>query len=334
MTTPFPFIVGCGRSGSTLLRSMLDAHPDMVVPNESYFLEQLMLREDGFEIDGAFCLSTFLSELEGDARYQTWGVDTDVVRSALAAEAPQDLAQAIRVVYGAAARSFGGTRSADKTPHYSEVVPELAALLPDAVFVHLIRDPRDVAASYLGTPFGPRSLVSAATMWVERAGAVKAAGEQLGPDRYLEVIYEELVADPEPQLRRLCEFIDLPFDEAMLHPETSSAAKMSAGRDGGAHANLMAGATIRTRDWRTGLTTDEAARVGVVVDELATGFGYDPSPSLRISGRPRFVAERLLGAGESVSRRFRRTRFANRLRGPWRTLRGRATAEQIGIAPA
>lgn len=334
MNSPMPFIVGCGRSGSTLLRSMLDAHPLTCVPNESYFLEPLLLRQDGFMTNGRFSLQLFLAKLEKDPRYVTWGVDTDVVRRALIAASPPDLASAVRTIYSSVASLNGSQRIVDKTPQYSLVVLELAELLPESVFVHLVRDPRNVAASYRDVSWGPRSLVSASMMWVERVGAARSAGMSLGPDRYLEVMYEKLIAAPEIELRRLCSFICLDFDQAMLHPELSRAARATARRDGGAHSGLLVSPTAHTRSWRSDLTQMEAARVGAVVDELATRFGYEPSPPLAVRGRPRFVAELLLGWGEIMSRRFRRTGVANVLRGPWRTLRGRATAEQLGIDPS
>lgn len=329
MNPPFPFIVGCGRSGSTLLRAMLDAHPDMVVPGESYFLEQLIRRRSGFVRDGEFRVDELVDELRADARFRTWEVDTDLVVEAMLAAEPQDLASAIRAMFGSVAQAGGGVRFADKTPAYSLCISELAELLPEAVFVHLVRDPRDVAASYRSASWGPRTLVSAAQMWRTRVGAAREAAAVLGPERYLEIHYEALVARPEQELRRVCDFIELPFDDAMLQHERSAAARATAGRDGGAHAALLERPRAAIRDWRTELSDAEAARVGAVVGLLATDLGYEPSPPVDPGDRVRLWLEHALAVGEAASLRFRRTRVANRLRGPWRVVRRRATLDQM-----
>jgi len=329
MNAPFPFIVGCGRSGSTLLRVMLDAHPEMAVPPESYFLEQLLRRKDGFVRGGSFRADEFLQELERDPRFQVWTAHGREIAASLAQAPPTELAGAIRQVYAVAASQSGASRYADKTPGYALCVDALAATLPEAVFVHLIRDPRDVAASYRNASWGPRTLVAAGKMWADRVGAAQAAGQRLGPERYLEVRYEDLVRDPSGSLAAVCSFIDLPFDPAMLSYEDSAAARETSQRDGGAHVGLLRRPTVGVRNWRDEMSAADAARVGAVTDRLAVSMGYERSPRLEGGNRLHYGVERILSVPDDISLGFRRTRFANRLRARWRRLRGRATREQI-----
>jgi len=329
MTAPFPFIVGCGRSGSTLLRVMLDAHPDMVVPPESYFLEQLIRRKDGFMSGDDFSSDAFIDELLCDPRFQVWTGHEHEVHHSLLADPPDHLAGALRQVYGVVAEQAGASRYADKTPGYALCVAELAAALPEAVFVHLIRDPRDVAASYRRANWGPRTLVSAAKMWTQRVGSAQRAGRALGPERYLELRYEELVADPRAALGAVCEFIDLRFDERMLSYEGGAAARETAQRDNGAHVGLLNRPTVGVRNWRDDMTAADAARVGAITDSMAAELGYAPSPRMTGTNRLRFFAEWVLSLGEGLSLRVRQTRAANRFRGTWRRLRGRSTREQL-----
>ncbi|MEZ5244093.1 MAG: sulfotransferase [Acidimicrobiales bacterium] len=331
MNEPFLFVVGSGRSGTTLLRAMLDAHPDLTIPGESYFIEQMARRRDGFRVEGRFDREAFEAELFADLRFQAWNLAPDAVRAELDRQPPADLADAIRGTYRAAARRMGTTRWGDKTPSYALCVPTIAALLPESVFVHLVRDPRDVAASYARAGWGPRSMTAAGHAWRSRVAAATAAGRALGPSRYLEVRYEDLVAEPRTQLEAICRLVELAFDPRMLDYRDGPVVRRSLGMEAGAHTALIAPPTVGLRDWRTDLTDAEAARVGAITDRTATGFGYPPSPAVRGMNRWRSGVERAAGTVERASLAFRRTRLANRLRGPWRRLRGRATLEQLGI---
>ena len=215
---PFPFIVGCARSGTTLLRVMLASGGQIAIPGESFFIPKAAA-----DAAGGFDVERFLTGLDATRHgYVRWDVDHDAIRARVRATPVPDLAEAIRRVFETYAASRGLTRYADKTPHYTSYVPLLAALFPEARFVHLVRDGRDVASAYVDATFGPTTLSSAAWVWRTQVTRAPEAGAVLGPERYLEVRYEELVADPEPTLRRVCSHIELPFDPAMVRPGTGS----------------------------------------------------------------------------------------------------------------
>lgn len=331
MNAPFLFVVGSGRSGTTLLRAMLDAHPDLTIPGESYFIEQMARRRDGFRTGGAFDRARFEAELFADHRFRAWNLPPAAVRAEFDQRPPGDLADAVRGTYRAAAARMGTSRWGDKTPSYALCMPTIAALLPEAVFVHLVRDPRDVAASYARAGWGPRTMTGAGHAWKSRVSAAMAAGRALGPSRYLELRYEDLVADPATHLSAICSLMALDFDPKMLDYRDGPVVRRSLGMEAGAHTALLAAPTVGLRDWRQDLTTAQAARVGAVSDSTACRLGYPESPPLSGTNRARHVGELMLLAGERLSLAFRRTRVANRLRGPWRRLRRRATIEQLGI---
>jgi hypothetical protein len=106
---PFLFIVGCGRSGTTLLRAMLDSHPLMAVPPESYFVAQMATRRRDYEADGTLLLERFIADLENNPRYRKWGLDRQQLLAALE-PTPGSLADAVRRVFQAYADSFGKPR--------------------------------------------------------------------------------------------------------------------------------------------------------------------------------------------------------------------------------
>ena len=133
---PFPFVVACSRSGTTLLRAMLDSHPELAIPPESHFLAAL-LREP-------LTPSEFLSFLETHERFIAWDLPIEDVRQAFLDDGVSDKASAVRALYASYARRQGKPRWGDKTPGYVRRIRELSELLPEAKFIHLIRDGRDV----------------------------------------------------------------------------------------------------------------------------------------------------------------------------------------------
>ena len=212
---PF-FIVGSARSGTTLLRLMLDAHPDVSVPPEARIITALWKGREEVEVD------EFLRDMEAHKSksevFRGWGLDPAAVREQLGHGGQARYSDLIEACYLAYAGARGKRRWGVKTPGFVERIPFISGLFPQARFIHLIRDGRDVALSYSGVPFGPKTVAKAARLWSRRVSAGRRYGADLGPARYLEMRYEEFVSDDATQLKRLCDFLDLPFDEAMLNP--------------------------------------------------------------------------------------------------------------------
>ncbi|MGH2748851.1 MAG: sulfotransferase family protein [Actinomycetota bacterium] len=206
---PF-FIVGSARSGTTLLRLMLNAHAAVAVPPESRFVVELYEGRDEVEVDD------LLARLGRHRLFQNWSLDLDAVREQLPERGRAPFVECIEAAYRAYAKARGKSRWGDKTPRYVEHIPLIARLWPDARFVHMIRDGRDVALSYGDLPFGPKTVARAARLWSDRVAAGRRAGNDLGTTRYTEVRYEELTTDIDAGARALCEFLDLEFDPGML----------------------------------------------------------------------------------------------------------------------
>jgi len=217
---PFPFVVGVPRSGTTLLRLMLNAHPDLAIPPESYFITQLWARRERYAVRGGvdadLVLDDLLTDRAVDGSFRRhWGLDPALLRERLGG-VRGDLSEVFRALFRLYADRMGKPRYGDKTPEYVLAVPLLAGLFPEAGFVHLVRDGRDVALSLVEQPWGPGTIGEAAEQWAVRVAKAATAGRALGAGRYLEVRYERLVAEPEAVLRTICTFLDLSFDPAML----------------------------------------------------------------------------------------------------------------------
>lgn len=271
----FPFIIGSGRSGTTLLRAMLDSHPEMAVPFESYFTAELATVRDRYEKDTGFDAEALLVDLLEYERFHRWEIGEETIRARFADESPIDYASAMRLVYACYAEMNGKRRYADKTPRYVEYVGVLAQVFPESLFVHIIRDGRNVACSYLDAEWGPGSVEEAARMWAYRVGVGRAGGREVGPDRYMEVRYEDLVERTEVELRRVCDFIDLSFDPRMERYFERADDLLKGEHRPHRHRRLTLPPTKNLRDWRTELAHDDVRKYEQIAGSLLSDLGYE-----------------------------------------------------------
>ena len=197
LVDPF-FIVGCGRSGTTLLRVMLDSHDDVAVPPESLFIPDY-LRSDK---PAPVLRRALLREYE----IREWGLE--VTEADL--EGCEDGAALIARIHELYAQSNGKQRWGQKTPRLVRHGALLKQHFPGARFVHMVRDPRAVANSLMRSNVHRSNALYAAKRWNNDV----AAGLTLDP--VLTVAYEALVTDPEPELKRICDFLGLAYSPSML----------------------------------------------------------------------------------------------------------------------
>jgi hypothetical protein len=210
-----PFVVGAPRSGTTMLRLMLDAHPDLAIPPETYFITKAQKAwRAAKRKPGEDEVEAFLDAVTGHKRWPDFHLDAGDFRERVRARNPKRLGEGVRCFYEMYAEKIEKPRWGDKTPFYVRKMDVIHRVLPEARFVHLIRDGRAVALSIKDLWFGPDTIEGCAEFWVARLDEARAKAADL--PHYMEVIYEDLVRDPEPNLRRIAEFIEVPFDERMV----------------------------------------------------------------------------------------------------------------------
>jgi Sulfotransferase family/Glycosyl transferase family 2 len=208
---PFPFIVGVGRSGTTLLRLLLDAHPKIAVTPETHWLRGVVrkLLADPRDIVGV------REEILSEPHWADMGIYDHDLDNIIASHKPERPGDTLRRIYRLYASRHHAERVGDKTPLHNLAMHDIARILPEAHFIHIIRDGRDVALSYRDLWFGPgRDVRAAAMLWMWRIRETRQQAQFL--PHYLEVRYEALVSDPEKVLRTIAHFIDLPFDPVQL----------------------------------------------------------------------------------------------------------------------
>lgn len=274
---PYLFVVGCPRSGTTLLQRMLDHHPQLAVANDSHFIPQAI------EAVAVGVDPTLTSELVEWVRtyrrfYRLDLSDAAVYEAAAKARTYREFVSALYSEYG---RLRGKPLAGEKTPDYVRHLPRLHALFPWVRTIHLIRDGRAVALSTLEwarEDKGPGKL----ELWREEPVAVCALwwrwqvstgqhdGAALSPAQYREVKYEDLVARPEEILRALAAFLELPFAQEML---TYYAGKVRY-QPGLSAKKAWLPPTPGLRDWRTQMKERDVELFEALAGDLLSALGY------------------------------------------------------------
>lgn len=225
------FIIGNPRSGTTLLRLMVNNHRHIVVPPECGFAVWWYDKyrhwdsessRDPQQLDG------FLADLAASKKIETWNLDYAALRDTIAANQPADYAELVSCVYTFFGQATGKSfqRWGDKNNFYIQHVATLNEIFPDAAFIHIVRDGRDVACSYrklavtpMDSQYAPHlatDIAAIAAEWATNNDQAAAAFEAIGQGRVGVVRYEDLVTNSEAELRRLCAFLAEPYDEQML----------------------------------------------------------------------------------------------------------------------
>lgn len=228
------FLVGCGRSGTSLLRLMMDAHPDLAVPEESHVIYQVArgcVQGSWPPRPDAAAVRRFVSLLDDHRYLSLWELSKTSLGLRLEALGDSlSYAALFSALFEEYAARQGKPRWGDKTPMHVMYIPLLRKLFPDARFVHLVRDGRDVAASLLTRTWGPTHLFYAGLYWKWLVLAGLAAGRSLGPDVVRVLRHEDLIAEPEQNLREICAWADLEFDDSMLRYYQTDSAHLYAAR--------------------------------------------------------------------------------------------------------
>jgi hypothetical protein len=197
-----------------MLRLMLNQHPSLMVPFESGFITEYYRRLDAY---GPLTEPTnkcrLLDDISAYHLVKKGGHTRN--RQAILNKRITSYAELVDAIFSTLAEEKHKRRWGDKTPDYVVDLEVLWALFPGCKIIHVVRDGRDVALSLRDLSWGTRSLPRAAADWRWKAMIGRKVGAVLGT-HYIEVRYEDLVRNPELQLLRVCEFLDEPYDAAML----------------------------------------------------------------------------------------------------------------------
>jgi hypothetical protein len=226
VAAPF-FIVGNDRSGTTMLRLIIDGGPDAAVPPESMFLTDVDLAAERLRLRDPAARQPLMERIWGHPKVRLWELPGPPPRVPPELGADAALRFVLEAPFAAYARKHGKERWGDKTPHYVHHVDRLLEVWPAARVLVLVRDGRDVALSLRRMPFGPNNAWAAAQWWARgiRAGL---AAQRRHPENVRTVRYEDLARDPAAHVPAVCAFLGLRYTEEMLALERADRAKIVA----------------------------------------------------------------------------------------------------------
>jgi hypothetical protein len=285
-----PIVIGSPRSGTTLLRFMLDSHPELAIPPETGFLALgPKLRGRGDKLRENFFRAVINFPIEAPA-WADFEIPEETFRASLLEINPFTVAEGYRTFYRLYAARFGKSRWGDKTPLYCMELDTIRKILPEARFIHIIRDGRDAALSLRRMWFSPGwEIETQAEYWRGCILAARRAG--LGHKDYMEVRYEDLVLKTRETLNRICTFIELDYDDSMLsyYTRTPDRLKEHKGRF------LSDGTVLRSQEqrlgqqkrtmeppdpscvfaWKSAMSAEERERFRRVAGDLLRDLGYE-----------------------------------------------------------
>jgi Sulfotransferase family len=286
---PYVFLVGCARSGTTLLQRLVDAHPQIAITPEmhwitDYFREGKWLGPEG-RVTGEQ-----LADMIVHKRFRQFDFTPEQFRELLDDDAPTPYVPFLNRLFALYGKVKRKPLVGNKTPAYVRRLPRLHALWPRAKFVHLIRDGRDVCLSVMNWNHAYRTAGRYSTwaedpagttaLWWERKVRLgRQGGRALPSDLYYELRYDDLVCQPEDECRKLCAFLGLPFGSAMLRFHEGKV-RHEPGLDA---KKAWLPITPGLRDWRTQLPPADLERFEAVAGPLLDELGYrrgctEPSP--------------------------------------------------------
>ena len=225
---PFVFIVGCARSGTTLLQRIVEAHPQIAITPEMHWITDYFRQRRWLAPEGRVTRAQVSKMVQNQKRFSQFEFSQEEFEGLLDNGESVPYATFLNGIFALYGKRKGKQLVGNKTPAYVRRIRTLHAFWPQAKFIHLIRDGRDVALSVLNWYHADRTAgrystwaedpVSTTALWWKcKVRLGREGGQALGPGLYYEMRYEALVAQPADECARLCAFLGIRYDEAMLH---------------------------------------------------------------------------------------------------------------------
>ena len=290
------FVMGKERSGTTLLQTFLDGHPNIVAPPESEFVALLYPRFGKIKRWTEKDIYNFIEELYKEPWItKIWRIDRKLLTSILLSIKDEaDYSSICKVIY----YCMRGEKQnilliADKNPIYILLINTLSTIFPEAKFIHLVREPRDNVSSHLNS-FKVNNVRFVSMKWLAYNTILNKAQMRF-PGKFHTLLYENMVTEPELEMKKLCTFLNIAFDDRMVHnafPErlkNFGEQKLIFDRALDIHANLLKPVnTSNIGKWKTGMSAERIQIVEAITGAFASkNYKYEISKPTSISGSTR-----------------------------------------------
>ena len=272
---PF-FIIGSGRSGNTLLRSILSGNSDISIPPESYRIPFAIKKFHIFNNrDWEDIVPQVLKEFEDCKEFYTWEIDITDAQKRLEniADSKRTLSNIFDELFCTYTEkhSPGSKIWGDKTPMNTLYLDWVGTVFPRSKFIHIIRDGRDVASSYLKMERYD-TILEAANRWINSIESAQSFGSKI-KENYIEIRYEELVTKPEEVIKYTCDFLDIDYDSKML--DHTKQVKKLGDTDKEHHSNLSKPiSSDSVGKWRNNLSESDQESITKLLHKHLQRLGY------------------------------------------------------------
>jgi sulfotransferase family protein len=273
-------LVGTQRSGSNMLRLMLGQLPGTLTPPSAHELRDFQpLIPKYMPLSEPANMERLIADLGRliDLNALPWPDLPNRNQRVLGALAGSSLAHAIIAFYDAYANYFAANCWVSKCLENMRYADQLNATGLPISYVHLIRDPRDVAASFISAPIGPKDPQAVALKWREDQLEAERAHNMVGNQNWILIRYEDLVRAPKTTFTELCQIVGIDWTETVLDFHSSEAATTAAGISD-LWRNLNRPIDLnRIGSHKTQLDERAIESIENMVRDLMERFGYTPN---------------------------------------------------------
>ena len=267
------FIIGAQRSGTTLLRLMMNAHSEIAIPEEGTFWMPLLRKFKGRlkEKINKHDLEKYFKYIQSNTQFNLWGIEPDKVFDNIRKKGICSLPELMAALYEYYAATAKKKYWGDKTPSFFRMIQVLSRLFPDARFIHMIRDGRDIYLSWRKMDSTKSNICVTALEWVYKVRKAHKELKQLDSKRVMEIRYEDFVENSEKELKKICGFIGLQYESNMLNYWQTSEQFI-----GNHHSSLIFKpvSSSSVNKWQKELTENEIMEFELIAGRLLSSMNY------------------------------------------------------------
>ena len=279
LLNPF-FIVGSGRSGTTLLRSILSEHPDVFIPPENQMLRYMAKAFDAYRgLPWRVQVAAVLEEFEKNEEFSEWEVDLFALmaRVGLLKKEDRTFAELVNLIYTeyGSFHAPGKTRWGDKTPDNAFNLDLIEKHFPNAQYIHMLRDGRDSVASFFKSNFYNGDIIRAAYKWRDSVRFCRRFKKKVQDKRrFFELRYEDLVFSPDKKIKEICNYLNIDVTEKMLQYKGASS-NMKDVLNKKKHQNVNRGIFTKSiGHWEQDIPKSDIRKVLKIIEGELRFFGY------------------------------------------------------------
>jgi len=285
------FLVSRGRSGSTLIQSILDAHPNICAPIESKFLLHLATKYQKITNWNDQKINQFIKDLYTNRKFRLfWNVNRTYIRNLFKDYHIDSFASACKVVYLSHQSMFEKKEVrliVDKNPLHSIFIPNILKIFPEAKFIHLIRDPRAATHSHI-VALTQKNISQLAHEWLILNQEIEKLKHKT-PANFHTITYEALVSTPKEYFKQLFQFLGLPFNDSILDAHQTIKQKYKTSKYLSlAHHHGITNPISKGKidEWKNKISAADTNLINLICEPLMANYNYSfVSPNYSFSNK-------------------------------------------------